>query len=61
MRKHETDMHTTQLERPYASAQDHAYAYAYLQRRHARGTLPPIVDWPGDIVAGYAAILGIKP
>jgi len=50
----------TVIDKPYASMKDHTRAYAYLQRRHAEGTLPPIHDWNGDLVEGYADILGIK-
>jgi hypothetical protein len=48
------------IDRPYASEQDHADAYAYLQRRHAEGRLAPIHGWTGDLVAGYVSILGVK-
>lgn len=44
----------------YATKEDHAQAYAYLRRRHARGTLPPVEDGSGDPVADYVSILGIK-
>ena len=49
----------TVIDRPYASKMEHALAYAHLRRRHAEGELPPILDWTGDLVAGYASILGI--
>lgn len=61
MNQRESDLHQTRLERPYATPEDQAKAYAYLQRRHAAGMLAPIADWPGDLVAGYADILGVKP
>lgn len=50
----------TQLAPPSATEQDHADAYAYLQRRHAGGTLPPVLDGTGDPVADYTAILGLR-
>lgn len=50
----------TVIDRPYASEAEHHLAYAYLQRRHAEGTLPPVLDGTGNPVADYAAILGIK-
>lgn len=50
----------TQIDRPYASKEDHAKAYAYLRRRHAGGTLPPVLDGTGDPVADYSDILGLR-
>lgn len=51
----------TAFERPYSTEEQRELAYAYLQRRHAEGRLDPIHDWTGDLVDGYAGILGIKP
>ena len=61
MRIKQSDGHQTTLERPYSTRQDHAKAYAYLRRRHAAGTLLPVLDGTGDPVKDYADILGIKP
>lgn len=55
-----SDRLQTQIERPYADEDTHTQAYAYLRRRHARGTLPPVHDGTGDPVADYVDILGIK-
>lgn len=55
-----SDRIQTCVERPYTTQREHDLAYAYLQRRHAEGTLLPIADWEGDPVKGYADILGIK-
>ena len=49
------------IDRPYATKEDHALAYAYLRRRRAQGTLPPVVDGSGDDVADYTSILGLNP
>lgn len=54
------DRLATVIDRPRASEQDHTDAYACLQRRHAEGTLPPIIDDERDSVTVYAEILGIK-
>lgn len=51
----------TNIDRPYASRQDHAKAYAYLRRRHTEGTLLSIEDWDGEILDGYVSILGVQP
>lgn len=55
-----SDRLTTQLPPPSATLEDHAQAYAYLQRRHAGGTLPPVLDGTGDPVEDYVRILGVK-
>lgn len=55
-----SDRLTTQLPPPSATKEDHAKAYAYLRRRHAGGTLPPVLDGTGDPVEDYVRILGVK-
>lgn len=50
----------TVIDRPYAGDEEHLLAYEYLQRRHAKGTLPPVLDGTGNPVADYAAILGLR-
>lgn len=61
MTQRDLDGMRTTLERPYCTEMEHELAYAYLQRRHAEGTLHPILDWDGDLVDGYAEILGVTP
>lgn len=51
----------TVIDRTYAGPKEHAKAYATLQRRHAEGSLPPVLDGTGNPVEDYAEILGIKP
>lgn len=48
------------LDRPYLGPVEHAQAYAYLQRRHAEGRLPPVLDGTGDPLADYVNILGLR-
>lgn len=55
-----SDRLTTQFSPPATTDEDHADAYAYLQRRHAGGTLPPFHDGTEDTVADYVAALGLR-
>ncbi len=55
-----SDRLTTQLPPPCATQEDHDLVYAHLQRRHAAGALPPVLDGTGDPLADYVDILGVK-
>jgi len=56
----QSDKLQTHIDRPYATPEVHARAYACLQRRHAEGTLPHVEDGTGDPVTDYVNILGIN-
>lgn len=49
------------IERPYCTPETRAKAYAVLQRRHAEGRLPPVLDGTGNPLDDFANILGLKP
>jgi hypothetical protein len=48
------------IDRPYATPEVHAKAYAVLKRFGREGKLPQIPEWNGDLVEGYVEILGVK-
>lgn len=50
----------TIIDKPHATPQVHAKAYATLVRRHAQGSLPLVEDGTGDPVTDYVNILGIE-
>lgn len=56
-----SDRLQTRVDRPYASRDDHAKALETLRGLQAQGKLKPIDDWDGNLVEGYASILGIQP
>lgn len=55
------DRMRTVIDKPYSTKGDHAKAYANLELWGRQGKLQPIDGWDGDLVAGYADILGLKP
>jgi hypothetical protein len=48
------------IDRPYATAEVHAKAYANLRRWAALGKLPPVEGGSGNPLNDYVDILGIK-
>lgn len=60
MKLEPSDRLQTIIDRPYSGPEAHAKAYAVLQRRHAEGRLPPVLDGTGDTLSDYVTILGIK-
>lgn len=48
-------------EKLYTTDEERVLAYAYLKRRYRLGLLKPIDGWDGDLVEGYASILGVLP
>lgn len=48
------------IDKPHASKEMHQKAYETLTRRHAQGSLPPVIDGTEDPVEDYVEILGIQ-
>lgn len=56
----QSDTHRTILGAPLCGPELRQLAFDFIKRNEAAGRLRPIDEWEGDLVTGYADILGLQ-